>query len=337
VRASSEILRGPDDRQRYLARARDATLPADQYDPYLEPLDDDPQDRFVRWSEYVGDQVHADFEMDLSGQTPVVDVAARYVHAGGADGALVAMDGGPGYTLNDRRFFHQDLLGTARLLTGANGAVTQSLAFSAFGGVVGTAPAGSPRYGYAGAWGYQDDALGTPGWTGPAALHVGARYYDPALGRFLGRDPMGIFGGVNAYGYGLGNPVSMIDPSGRFTLGEVATTVAIGATLGGLSNGVQSGSWSWKDAAVGAAGGAVGMGVGLINPTLGGAAGGFTGGLVSCAINWEAPGWRLVGSTLAGALVGYFSGFMTEGGMKLESSVAGFIGDVAGNICTNWE
>ncbi|MGD8451363.1 MAG: RHS repeat-associated core domain-containing protein [Phycisphaerae bacterium] len=230
------------DRRRYLARARDATLPADQYDPYLEPLDDDPQDRFVRWSEYVGDQVHADFEMDLSGQTPVADVTARYVHAGGADGALVAMDGGPGYTLNDRRFFHQDLLGTARLLTGANGAVTQSLAFSAFGGVVGTAPAGSPRYGYAGAWGYQDDGLGTPGWTGPAALHVGARYYDPAIGRFLGRDPIGIFGGIDVYALDVA-PTVGVDPSGLFTFGDIlsAARTAVTAAVRGAQAAARAG------------------------------------------------------------------------------------------------
>lgn len=40
------------------------------------------------------------------------------------------------------------------------------------------------------------------------------RYYDPQSGRWLSRDPIGLGGGVNVYGYCDGNPVMGADPSG---------------------------------------------------------------------------------------------------------------------------
>ncbi|MEF9439355.1 RHS repeat-associated core domain-containing protein [Burkholderia sp. 1B3(2022)] len=39
------------------------------------------------------------------------------------------------------------------------------------------------------------------------------RYYDPVLGRFVSRDPIGLVGGLNAYQYAP-NPVQWTDPTG---------------------------------------------------------------------------------------------------------------------------
>ncbi len=44
--------------------------------------------------------------------------------------------------------------------------------------------------------------------------HLGARYYDPQLGRFLSEDPIGIAGGLNLYAYADNDPVNFSDPSG---------------------------------------------------------------------------------------------------------------------------
>lgn len=41
-----------------------------------------------------------------------------------------------------------------------------------------------------------------------------ARYYDPAVGRFLSEDPVGFNSGVNFYGYVHNNPSNLIDPTG---------------------------------------------------------------------------------------------------------------------------
>ena len=47
-------------------------------------------------------------------------------------------------------------------------------------------------------------------------LHVGHRYYDPATGRFLQRDPIGILGGSNVYDYVASVPTINVDPEGLF-------------------------------------------------------------------------------------------------------------------------
>jgi len=63
-----------------------------------------------------------------------------------------------------------------------------------------------------------DDVLGLAG-VHPALppirlLHVGWRWYDPALGRFVQRDPMGLRGAVNLYLYCGGDGVKFVDPAG---------------------------------------------------------------------------------------------------------------------------
>jgi RHS repeat-associated protein len=47
-----------------------------------------------------------------------------------------------------------------------------------------------------------------------AGIYLHARYFDPKLGTFLSPDPIGVAGGMNLYGYGLGNPIGFSDRSG---------------------------------------------------------------------------------------------------------------------------
>jgi RHS repeat-associated protein len=56
-------------------------------------------------------------------------------------------------------------------------------------------------YGYKGQWGYYTDMK-----TG--LLLLAHRYFDPAMGRFLTRDPIGFNGRINLYAY-VGNGVVM--------------------------------------------------------------------------------------------------------------------------------
>jgi len=47
--------------------------------------------------------------------------------------------------------------------------------------------------------------------------HLGVRYYDPQLHRFLSEDPAGVAAGLNLYAYADNDPIDFTDPSGRET------------------------------------------------------------------------------------------------------------------------
>jgi len=129
---------------------------------------------------------------------------------------------------NDPTYVGSDLIGTKRLATDESASQTERLVYTAFGERV-SSTASVDRYGYAGAWGYErpdvTDALEPWGW-----LHVGARYYDPCVGRFMQRDPIGIRGGLNVYLYAKNNPILLVDPTGNATW--IDWGVGIGAAIG---------------------------------------------------------------------------------------------------------
>jgi RHS repeat-associated protein len=135
------------------------------------------------------------------------------------------------------------LVGTTERITDAAAAIAHRAVYTAFGEPVFPSPSQGEgqgegtiptRYGYVGAWGYQGNPL-SAGWSlegpgglcdpaGPEAhcdpvallgwLHVGERYYDPASGRFMQRDPIGTNGGLNVYAYVENLPTIGIDPDG---------------------------------------------------------------------------------------------------------------------------
>jgi len=73
--------------------------------------------------------------------------------------------------------------GSERTVTNGSETVTGTINFEAFGQTAGTTGSSSSPYMYAGAWGYRTD--------GDAGLmHVGARYYDAQVGRFITRDTL---------------------------------------------------------------------------------------------------------------------------------------------------
>jgi RHS repeat-associated protein len=60
-----------------------------------------------------------------------------------------------------------------------------------------------------------------------------ARYYDSNKGRFVGEDPIGVYGGdINFYAYAHGIPTTLTDPYGTDVLGALETALAEGRTNG---------------------------------------------------------------------------------------------------------
>ena len=49
---------------------------------------------------------------------------------------------------------------------------------------------------------------------GSGLVYARSRYYDPATGRFLQRDTLGLAAGIDDYGYVGGNPANAVDPDG---------------------------------------------------------------------------------------------------------------------------
>jgi RHS repeat-associated protein len=205
-------------------------------------------------------------------------------------------------------YVHTSAIGTNELMTALAGALARRAVFTAFGEPVYVAQPPSAvetRYGYAGAWGYQEQSGGDPlaglGW-----LHVGARYYDPASGRFLQRDPIGISGGPNTYVYCDNNPVVFVDPKGNELFGAIIGGI-VGGVVGAITGAVTGGV---NGALSGLVGGIVGgalTGTGLVPPSAAGAIGGAVSGAVNSFISAHS-GPRTVVNVVVGGVTGGVGG-----------------------------
>ncbi|WP_320109509.1 RHS repeat-associated core domain-containing protein [Amycolatopsis mediterranei] len=124
-----------------------------------------------------------------------------------------------GATSGTPTYLHADQLGSVRVLTAADGTVANTATYTAYGvRTFGTAGGTTTPFGFAGQ--YTDAESGL--------LYLRARYYDPATGQFLTRDPALPLSG-SVYGYADGDPIGRKDPSGLWTGGICFTS-----HLGGL-------------------------------------------------------------------------------------------------------
>ena len=161
------------------------------------------------WTDYDGNQPYGDFAVDVVVDPPSSTITEQRSYELGM-GTFSWTNGIA--DISTLKFYHTDMIGTTRMMSDSVGFPISSLSavYTAFGErVTGSAN----RYGYGGAWGYQTDDTGDFPFQ-----HVGAKYYDPSIGRFLQRDPIGIGGGRNVYAYVRNEPTGLIDPSGLTTV-----------------------------------------------------------------------------------------------------------------------
>ncbi|MBI4431311.1 MAG: RHS repeat-associated core domain-containing protein, partial [Candidatus Omnitrophica bacterium] len=104
--------------------------------------------------------------------------------------------------LNQTEYRLNDHLGSLRKLTNSSQTITDSVTYDAFGSPL--APSPLSRF------------LFTGREIDPETSHYyyRARTYQPSLGRFMSKDPLGLGGGNNFYRYVKNNPINLIDPFG---------------------------------------------------------------------------------------------------------------------------
>jgi len=114
-------------------------------------------------------------------------------------------------------------------------------------------------------------------------VRFGYRDYDPAVGRWTAKDPIGFGGGdTDLYGYCFNNPIDWVDPIGEWIW------VAGGAFLGGLTNlGAaylsSGGDLTFQEGVAAFTGGAFAGAIGALA--------GPIGGSVAKALGQTAGGW----------------------------------------------
>jgi RHS repeat-associated protein len=176
----------------------------------------------------------------------VAGVTRSFARFGGAvesdpaTGAVLGVDLGVAqvsFASSARLYRHKDFRGNTSFVSDETGAVVAHYRYSAYGVdlVLGAGAADAQRF------------AGRLELSGGLVL-MGARIYDPLVGRFLSQDP--VFQALNAYSYTLGNPLDFWDPDGAEQSHAVLAAVASGAV------------------AVGSAGALVLAGIAIANPAV---------------------------------------------------------------------
>ena len=172
-----------------------------------EQFEYDGQDRLASRS-VSGETTHLTWDASTNPTALLSDGQSSYIY--GPDGEPVESVSGS----ETPTFYHHDQLGSTRMLTNAVGEVTATFTYGPYGELEGSTGSATTPLGYAGQ--YTDSETGFQ--------YLRARYYDPATGQFISRDPAIKVSGI-AYGYAAGNPVNATDPSGLVSISGALGTI----------------------------------------------------------------------------------------------------------------
>ena len=127
-------------------------------------------------------------------------------------------------TTTSANTFLSDGLGSSIGLTNTLGTVATQYTYEPFGNTSSSGSSSSNAFQYTGR---ENDGAGL--------YFYRARYYNPALQRFISQDPIGFSGGdTNLYAYGANSPTNLVDPSGKQALeGTLAPEL------------IAAGPWGW--------------------------------------------------------------------------------------------
>ena len=121
-------------------------------------------------------------------------------------GEQVFIDG----VLQENLFYTTDHLGSVRELVDSNVTVQAVYDYDPFGRRTKVSGTGDTVVSYTGHHWHEKSGI----------YLTWFRQYDPNLGRWLNRDPIGERGGINLYGYVTNNPTNVTDPLGLFGSGD---------------------------------------------------------------------------------------------------------------------
>jgi len=103
-------------------------------------------------------------------------------------------------------FYHYNGSGNTIAMTDSSGNMVNKYAYDEFGNLMNAVEAIPNAFLYVGQYGVMDDDNGL--------LYMRARYYDPQVGRFINKDPIRYWGGLNLFTYAQNNPINWLDPMG---------------------------------------------------------------------------------------------------------------------------
>jgi RHS repeat-associated protein len=114
-------------------------------------------------------------------------------------------------------------VGSLRVVADSSGNVVKRIDYDSFGNIMNDSdPSFAVPFGFAGGLHDRDTGL----------VRFGFRDYDPDVGRWLAKDPIGFKGGdVDLYGYCLGDPIRFTDRWGLFSADEVVPHALTSAAI----------------------------------------------------------------------------------------------------------